>query len=95
MPDTQRHLDRGSQLVILVTLVLFVAALFFKGFGHDVLLEAGVFLVSVKLIMMAYQNRITEQQMNDRLDGLHIALARLERLLESERRPADGAVRPD
>ena len=95
MPDTQRHLDIGSQLVILVTLILFVAALFFKGFGHEILLEAGVFLVSVKLIMMAYQNRMTEQQMKDRLDGLHTTLTRMERLLESERRPSEAAVRPD
>ncbi len=51
-----RYLDLGSIIVILITLVLFVAALFIKGFTHDLLLEAGVFLVSVKLIMVAYKN---------------------------------------
>ncbi len=50
-----RHLDLGSIIIILVTLALFVFALFVKGFTHDLLLEAGVFLVSVKLIMMAYR----------------------------------------
>src|SRR5258707_1734298 len=30
---------------------VFVVALFIKGFGHGLLLEAGVFLISVKLIM--------------------------------------------
>ncbi|MBZ0109286.1 MAG: hypothetical protein K8F52_11525 [Candidatus Scalindua rubra] len=30
-------------------------ALFFTGFTHDILLEAGVFLVSVKLIIMAFK----------------------------------------
>jgi hypothetical protein len=33
-------------------------ALFTKGFTQDLLLEAGIFLVSVKLIMMAYLNSV-------------------------------------
>ena len=52
----KEHLDLGSIVVILITLVLFIVALFYKGFTHDLLLEAGVFLVSVKLIMVAYKN---------------------------------------
>ena len=50
-----KHFDFGSLLVITVTFVLFALALFFTGFTHDLLLEAGVFLVSVKLILMAYK----------------------------------------
>ena len=50
-----RYLDLGSIIIILVTFVLFVTALFVKGFTHDLLLEVGVFLVSVKVIMMAYK----------------------------------------
>ena len=50
-----RYLDLGSIIIILITLVLFILALFIKGFTQDLLLEAGVFLVSVKLIMMAYK----------------------------------------
>lgn len=41
--------------VILLTFSLFATALFFKGFTHDFLLEAGVFLVSVKLIIATHQ----------------------------------------
>ena len=51
----KKHLDLSSTIILLITLVLFIAALFFKGFTHDILLEAGVFLVSVKVIMMAYK----------------------------------------
>jgi hypothetical protein len=47
-----KQLDMGSIIVILITLVLFIAALFVKGLTHDLFLEAGVFLVSVKIIMM-------------------------------------------
>lgn len=78
MPDFQRHLDLGSRLVILVTFVLFVVALFIKGLGHDLLLEGGVFLVSVKLIMMAYKNSVATRQLNDRLDQLQATLTRME-----------------
>ena len=95
MPDSQRHLDIGSWLVILVTLVLFVAALFFKGFGHDLLLEAGVFLVSVKLVMMAYKSSLATRQVNDRLDGLQTILTRMESRLESRCSPELAAGPPE
>ena len=45
--------DPASLLVILLTFVLFAVAFFVKGFTHDILVEAGVLLVSVKLIMMS------------------------------------------
>lgn len=51
-----RNLDTGTILVIIITVLLFVTALFVKGFTHDLLLEAGVLLVSVKLIMLAFKN---------------------------------------
>jgi len=78
MPQIQKHLDMWSRLVILVTLVLFVAALFVKGLGHDLLLEAGVFLVSIKLIIMAYKNSVAAAEVVERLDALQQALARVE-----------------
>jgi hypothetical protein len=52
----KRHFDTASMIVIIITFVLFLLALFTKGFTKDLLLEAGVFLVSVKIIMMAHQN---------------------------------------
>lgn len=54
----EKHFDTGSMIVIIITFVLFVLALFNKGFTNDFLLEAGVFLVSVKLIKMAYKNSV-------------------------------------
>jgi hypothetical protein len=50
-----KYFDTGSILVILVTFFLFTFALFVKGFTQDLLLEAGVLLVSIKLIIMAYK----------------------------------------
>jgi hypothetical protein len=58
----KKHFDLGSLIVIVITFVLFVLALFTKGFSHDLLLEAGVFLVSVKLIAMAYKNSMSSKE---------------------------------
>jgi hypothetical protein len=65
-----RKRDPGSIVVIITTLVLFVAAVFFKGITHDLLLEAGVFLVSVKLIMMAYKNKVSFEAVQNQLDEI-------------------------
>ena len=54
----RKHFDTGSMIVIIVTFLLFIMALFAKGLTQDLLLEAGVFLVSVKLIMMTYHNSV-------------------------------------
>ncbi len=55
MHKIHHHFDVSTILIILITFVLFAIALFTKGFTHDLLLEAGVFLVSVKLIFMSYK----------------------------------------
>jgi len=75
-----RLLDLGTIVIIGITLLLFVLALFEKGFTHDMLLEAGVFLVSVKLIIMSHQNSLAAQDMRAQLDAIQRALARLENL---------------
>ncbi|MFC1812897.1 hypothetical protein ACFL03_09405 [Thermodesulfobacteriota bacterium] len=61
------HFDAGSLTIILITFILFVLALFTKGFTHDLLLEAGVFLVSVKLIIMAYKNSMASKEITKEL----------------------------
>jgi len=66
--DIKDHFDTGSLIVIVITFVLFVAALFTKGFTHELLLEAGVFLISVKLILMVYKNKEDIDSIHDKLD---------------------------
>ncbi|GAA5218595.1 hypothetical protein ACFSJ3_08585 [Corallincola platygyrae] len=56
-------LDKISTFVIVITFVLFALALFATGFTKELLLETGVFLVSVKLIIMAHKDNLTNQQM--------------------------------
>jgi len=67
MAKIRKHFDAGTSLVILITLALFIAALFYTGFTHDLLLEAGVFLVSVKLIIMSYKNSVASDRLYEEL----------------------------
>jgi hypothetical protein len=71
-------LDAGSYLTIGITLVLFLVALFVTGFTHDLLLEAGVFLVSVKLVLMSYKQGLETAE-------LHRELGAIRALLEDRR----------
>lgn len=72
------YLDTASATTLAVTLLLFIVALFSKGVRHDLLLEAGVFLVSVKLVIAAHKNDLSEQAFMDRLDRIDTALSKLE-----------------
>jgi hypothetical protein len=83
MMDMRKHFDVWSFLVMALTLVLFVAALFTKGFTHDLLLESGVFLVSVKLILMAYKNSVVNNTIQQKLEEIRSTVQRLEDALAS------------
>ncbi len=72
-----KHFDMGSISVIAITLILFVMALFFTGFTHDLFLEAGVFLVSVKLIMMAYKASISSKNIHHELEEIKNLLKKI------------------
>ena len=73
-----KHFDTGSIIVIAVTFVLFAMALFFTGFTHDLLLEAGVFLVSVKLIIMAYKASLSSKEIHRELEEIKTLLKKIE-----------------
>lgn len=72
-----RASDPWSNVIVILTLGLFILALFLKGFTHDLLLEAGVLLVSAKLIRMAQKNAETENRLEQRLKRIEeLLLAR-------------------
>jgi Na+-translocating ferredoxin:NAD+ oxidoreductase RnfE subunit len=72
------YFDPLSMVVIVLTLVLFVIALFVNGFTHDLLQECGVFLVSVKLIVMSHKNGVSTRLAEERL-------AKIQNLLQTTR----------
>ncbi len=76
----RKKYDIGSLIVIFITFMLFAAALFTKGFTHDLLLESSVFLVSVKIIIMSYKNSLAVKTTLKSLDEIHLILQRLENL---------------
>ena len=73
-----KHFGLASVIVIVVTFFLFVMALFTTGFTHDLLLESGVFLVSVKLIIMAYNASVTSLE-------IHRELGEIKKLLKNNK----------
>ena len=77
-----KHLDRSTQITLGVTLVLFVVALFEKGFTHDLLLEAAVFLVSAKLVLLAYKASVNNDVLSGQLAEMSRSLTRIEQSLE-------------
>lgn len=62
------HLDTSSIIVAATTLILFISALFTKGLAHDFLLEAGIFLISVKLIMATYKISTMAKKLESQLN---------------------------
>jgi len=64
------HLDRASAAVIFFTFGLFAAALLAKGFTHDLFLETGVLLVSVKLILNTYHMEEHTRRLEERIDDV-------------------------
>ena len=65
-----KYFDTGIIIVILITVLLFTVALFVKGFTHDILLEAGVLLISIKMIMMAYRNSLNYSNIKEDLNEI-------------------------
>ena len=83
MQKIRQSFDLSSVIIILITLVLFVVALFVKGFTKDLLVEIAVFLVSVKLIMNAYKTSLANKALQEKLNEMQTTLNRI----ESQKRP--------
>ena len=83
--DFRHPLGVTSIVVIVLTFVLFATALFVKGFTQDLLIEAGVFLVSVKLIIMSYKNAVTIGSVERKLDQILMEEENLEHTLKGSK----------
>jgi len=66
----KKYFSYADATVIAITFILFTTALFVKGFTNALLLEAGVLLVSIKIIMMNYKLSLTNQKIIDKLNEL-------------------------
>jgi len=66
----KKYLPAADLIVIIITFLLFALALFVKGLTHNLLLEAGVLLVSIKIIMMNYKNNSSVNNIMKELDDI-------------------------
>jgi len=66
----RKYLSKTDLVVIVITFLLFTVALFTKGLSHDILLEAGVLLVSIKIILMNYKNSVSNKLIISKLDEI-------------------------
>ena len=83
--NIRKHFDAWTLLVIVVTLVLFLTALFTTGLTHDLLLEAGVFVVSVKLIILGYSSSVSNKAIEHKLDEIQSVVEQLARARSPDR----------
>jgi flagellar motor component MotA len=65
-----KYFDKATIITIVITALLFIVALFSKGITNAILLEAGVLLVSVKLIMAAYKNHVNFVELKKELEEI-------------------------
>ena len=77
-----KHLDFGTLVIMAATFALFTGSILVKGFSHDLMLEAGVFLVSVKLMIMLYKTGKSSEE-------LKAELAEIKELLKGQ-----GGIQP-
>lgn len=66
----RKYLSTIDLIVIIVTFLLFTIALFVKGLMHDILVEAGVLLVSIKIIVMNYRITVLNKAILEKLDEI-------------------------
>jgi hypothetical protein len=73
----KKYLSATDLTVIVITFLLFTLALFIKGFTHALLLEAGVLLVSIKIILMNYKINRSNQLIIEELGKINENLREL------------------
>lgn len=66
----KKYFSITDAIVIAITFILFAAALFTKGFTNALLLEAGVLLVSIKIIMMNYKLSQSNKRIFQKLEEI-------------------------
>ena len=66
----KKNFDLANVITIALTIILFVIALYATGFTKDLLLEAGVLLVSVKIILMSAANRDSNREILKKLNEI-------------------------
>jgi hypothetical protein len=75
----KNNLDVSNTIVVVLTFILFGIALFTTGFTKDLLLEAWVLLVSIKIIILGNSNKISNMEIIKKLDEIGKKLEELKK----------------
>jgi len=67
----KRTFDFANTITIALTFILFAIALFATGFTKDLLLEAGILLVSIKIIAMGAATRNSSKEIIKKLNEIN------------------------
>jgi len=67
----KNKLQIGNTITIVLTFIFFSIALFTTGFTKELLLEAGVLLVSIKIIFMGASSRKSISEILAKLDEIN------------------------
>ena len=67
----KKNFDLANAITIALTFALFAIALFATGFTKDLLLEAGVLLISIKIILMGSANRDSNKEIMKKLNEIN------------------------
>jgi hypothetical protein len=66
----KKYLSITDMIVIIITALLFLIALFMNGISKELLLEVGILLVSIKLILMNHKNATANEKILEELGQL-------------------------
>ncbi len=76
-------------IIIVITVGLFIAAIFTKGITHDIFLEAGVLLISIKIILLTYKNNTIVKNIQKQLDDMISMLLFINKKTHNSSKPSD------
>ena len=76
-------------IIILITVGLFVAAILTKGLTHDIFLESGVLLISIKIILLSYRNNTIVKNIQNQLDSMKILLLSINKKTHNSSKASD------
>ena len=79
-------------IIIVITVGLFGAALFTKGLTHDIFLESGVLLISIKIILLSYRNNAIVKNIQKRLDDMNSLLLSINKKTHNSSKASDEEI---
>ena len=79
-------------IIIVITVGLFAAALFTKGLTHDIFLESGVLLISIKIILLSYRNNAIVKNIQKQLDNMNSLLLLINKKTHNSSKASDEEI---